>query len=77
MRLIHNITHRHLHGQKEGVGEFIFCAWRFQSNGHLMFRPDLDGAAWHPVPDNCDPAELLAQPDFGSIMAMIRKEAAA
>lgn len=49
---LHRLTHAHWAFTKPGVGEVFVCAGRWPRNkvGELWFRPDLDGADWHPVP---------------------------
>ncbi len=72
-RLVHNLTHWHYAAEKEGVGEIILCGLRGFRNGHLLFRPDIEGAAWHPIDeDRVEMNDLLACPDGHTAMALIR-----
>jgi hypothetical protein len=74
MRLIHNLTHQHAWAVKPGVGEIVACGWRLPWTGmHVMFRPDLTGADWHPV-DNGALKALIESETAEQAMAVMRME---
>jgi hypothetical protein len=72
IRLIHNLTHHHTFGNKDGVGEFLSCGWRFFPNVHVLYRPDLADAGWHEVADIDTMRRMLAADDALAAMAMLR-----
>ncbi len=72
MRLIHNLTHQHMMGTKDGVGEFISCGWRFSPYVHVMYRPDLPGADWHEVADTDTMRRMMSAGDAHAAMAELR-----
>lgn len=72
MRLIHNLTHSHMLGQKDGVGEFLSCGWRFLPSVHVMYRPDLPGADWHEVADIDTMRKVMSADDAHAAMAVLR-----
>ncbi len=51
MRLLHNLTHRHVVAYKEDVGEFRFCmpVLGGRRPHPVYFRP-ADGDRWHKIP---------------------------
>lgn len=78
---LHDFTHKHIHASKLGMGEFVFCKWRFRREGDIWYRPDFDGAGWHKVPDpgkNFDESKAARMFRAGSseqAMAILREEA--
>lgn len=81
---LHGITHRHVFASKEGIGEFCICAWRLPRSGcHVLFRPDLSGAGWHPLPEDRDEdglrvvVRMLSAGSAEEAMAMLRGATAA
>jgi hypothetical protein len=74
VNLVHCAVHRHMQAEKEGIGQFVLCVPRGRKHGTLMFRPDLDGAGWHEVPQDTglDTTVLFALGTPQEVMAAIR-----
>jgi hypothetical protein len=55
MRFIHQLTHRHLWMDKEGLGELVVCSLRWPwAPVTVMFKPELPDAGWHKIPADDD-----------------------